>query len=307
MSASIAATGLQKDYAGERALGGVTFVVPEGTLFGIIGADGAGKTTLMQILTTLIRPDGGSASVLGLDIGTREHRERIRTSVGYMPQRFSLYHDLTVLENLRFFADIFGVIGPERGERIARLLAFARLEPFTARRAAHLSGGMKQKLSLCCALIHRPALLFLDEPTVGVDPASRREFWAILRELVGEGHTILIATPYMDESEYCGRLAFIHRGAVVGEGTPREFIDRYPLDLHEIRGDFEPQAVTVEYPLPLPCIHCYHAGGEMRAACAKGTPAAELLAGVRRIVPRAAALAPVTPRMEDVFIHLLAG
>jgi ABC-2 type transport system ATP-binding protein len=226
MEYCVQAVDLAKNYAGEHALRGATLNVPKGSLFGLIGADGAGKTTFLRILATLLDADNGTARVLSHDVKTG--MAAIRGAIGYMPQRFSLYEDLTVEENMAFFADIFCVPAEDRGGRMDRLLRFSRLSPFKARRAGALSGGMKQKLALSCALIHTPELLVLDEPTTGVDPLSRREFWSILRELKAQGVSILVSTPYLDEAEYCGRVALFHRGRVLASGAPKELMESGP-------------------------------------------------------------------------------
>lgn len=225
-SYAVIATEITKNFAGERALHGATLSIPKGSLFGIIGADGAGKTTFLRILATLLDADGGTARVLSHDVKTG--MAAIRGAIGYMPQRFSLYEDLTVVENMAFFADIFCVPPDERGGRMDRLLRFSRLSPFKTRRAGALSGGMKQKLALSCALIHTPELLVLDEPTTGVDPLSRREFWSILRELKAQGVSILVSTPYLDEAEYCDQAALFHRGRVMVSGALKELMESGP-------------------------------------------------------------------------------
>src|SRR4051812_36299229 len=201
MDPAVSIRGLSKDHAGERALRGLSLDVPDPSLFGIIGADGAGKSTLMNILATLADPDSGTARILGRDLA--EEFPSIRSDIGYMPQRFSLYQDLSVLENLDFFADIFGIAGQAKRDRMRELLAFAGLAEFTGRRAGQLSGGMKQKLALACTLVHRPRLLLLDEPTVGVDPVARRDFWTMLKALRRDGVTLMVSTPYMDEAALC--------------------------------------------------------------------------------------------------------
>lgn len=223
---------LSKDYAGEEALKAVSFSVKQGSIYGIIGADGAGKTTLMRILTTLIHADSGKASLMGFSI--INDFQKIRSSIGYMPQRFSLYQDLTVKENILFFADVFGISRSERKESMKRLLAFSRLDKFQSRRAAHLSGGMKQKLALCCALIHKPQILLLDEPTTGVDPVSRKEFSEILSELKDQGITILVSTPYMDEADMCDELMIIHKGSILRDGSPENLLQSLPYTVYQI-------------------------------------------------------------------------
>jgi ABC-2 type transport system ATP-binding protein len=217
-TAEIEIIGLHKSYNDTRAVDDLSLAVNHGEMVGLIGPDGAGKTTTMRILCGLLKPDKGRCLVGGADV-TRE-TYKVRSIIGYMPQRFSLYPDLTVFENLRFFADLFSVPKSERGKRIDRLLVFSKLGPFSKRKAMHLSGGMKQKLALSCTLVHTPKILLLDEPTTGVDPVSRREFWQILKELLAEGVTILVTTPYMDEAEQCDRVALIHQGKKLAEDVP---------------------------------------------------------------------------------------
>lgn len=215
------------------AVDDVSFSVEKGELFGLIGADGAGKSTIFRMLTTLLLPDSGVASVDGLDIvsGFKEIRKR----VGYMPGKFSLYQDLTVEENLNFFATIFGTTIKENYDLIKDI--YVQIEPFKTRRAGKLSGGMKQKLALCCALIHRPTILFLDEPTTGVDTVSRKEFWVMLKRLKSEGITILVSTPYMDEATLCERIALIQNGKILSIDTPDKIIDAYPDRLFAIKAE----------------------------------------------------------------------
>ena len=214
---SVSATNLVKSFNGEPALEGVSFEVGRGELFGFIGPDGAGKTTLFRLLVSLLTPDEGTATVLGYDI-VRDYRE-IRRRVGYMPGRFSLYGDLSVEENLRFFASVFGTTIEEQYDVIAPV--YSQIEPFAGRRAADLSGGMKQKLALSCAMVHRPDILFLDEPTTGVDAVSRREFWDVLDELKIGGLPIVVSTPYMDEAGRCDRIALIQKGRILTTDTPQ--------------------------------------------------------------------------------------
>jgi ABC-type multidrug transport system ATPase subunit len=222
---------LHKSYGKTNALEGISFEVSEGEIFGIIGPDGAGKTTLFRILTTLILANQGSATVNGFDV-VKDYRE-IRKCVGYMPGRFSLYQDLTVEENLEFFATVFNTTVEENYELIKDI--YQQIEPFKKRRAGKLSGGMKQKLALSCALIHKPTVLFLDEPTTGVDPVSRKEFWGMLKKLKAQGITILVSTPYMDEASLCDRIALIQKGKFLSIDTPRNIVNQYKNQLWAVR------------------------------------------------------------------------
>ena len=222
---------LSKSYGKTKALDNVSFNVERGELFGLIGPDGAGKTTLFRLLTTLLTPEEGSATVDGRDI-VKDYLN-IRSAVGYMPGRFSLYPDLTVEENLEFFAALFGVTVKESYDLIAPI--YRQIEPFRKRRAGKLSGGMKQKLALSCALIHRPNVLFLDEPTTGVDAVSRREFWDMLSQLKTQGITILVSTPYMDEASRCDRIALCNEGHILGVNTPQNFVHDFNEMLYGIR------------------------------------------------------------------------
>ncbi|HRG37784.1 MAG TPA: ABC transporter ATP-binding protein [Bacteroidia bacterium] len=209
----------------------VSFSVEKGELFGLIGPDGAGKTSIFRILTTLLLPDSGTATVNGHDI-IKDYKI-IRNKVGYMPGKFSLYQDLTVEENLDFFATVFNTSIGENYEMIKDI--YVQIEPFKSRRAGKLSGGMKQKLALCCALIHKPSVLFLDEPTTGVDVVSRREFWEMLKNLKEQGITILVSTPYMDEANLCDRIALIQDGKILSIDTPDTIVKQYPEQLYAIK------------------------------------------------------------------------
>ena len=216
-----------------QALQGISFEVEPGELFGLIGPDGAGKTTLFRILTTLIVPDSGSATVLGYDV-VKDYKE-IRKRVGYMPGRFSLYQDLSVEENLEFFATVFNTTVEANYNLIKDI--YIQIEPFKKRKAGKLSGGMKQKLALCCALIHKPEILFLDEPTTGVDAVSRKEFWDMLQGLKAQGITMLVSTPYMDEASLCDRVALIQKGEIMEVDTPQQVIKNYKKPLWAVRSD----------------------------------------------------------------------
>ncbi|MGB5461310.1 MAG: ABC transporter ATP-binding protein [Eudoraea sp.] len=230
---SIVVSNISKSYKGVKALSNISFEVKEGELFGLIGPDGAGKTTLFRVLTTLLFADEGQASVAGFDI-VKDYKI-IRESVGYMPGRFSLYQDLTVEENLNFFATIFGTTIDENYDLIKDI--YVQIEPFKNRRAGKLSGGMKQKLALSCALIHKPKVLFLDEPTTGVDPVSRKEFWEMIKRLQLKGITILVSTPYMDEAALCDRIGLIQDGVILQIDSPEAIIKQYPKSIYNVRAD----------------------------------------------------------------------
>ncbi|TYA58983.1 ABC transporter ATP-binding protein [Formosa maritima] len=226
----ISVSNISKSYKDLKALQNISFEVKPNELFGLIGPDGAGKTTLFRILTTLLIANEGEATVAGLDV-LKDFKE-IRKYVGYMPGRFSLYQDLTVEENLNFFATIFGTSIEENYELIKDI--YVQIEPFKDRRAGKLSGGMKQKLALSCALIHKPKVLFLDEPTTGVDPVSRKEFWEMLKRLQQKGITILVSTPYMDEAALCDRIALIQDGEILQIDTPENIVKQYPKTIYDV-------------------------------------------------------------------------
>ena len=215
------------------AVDNVSFEVEEGELFGLIGPDGAGKTSIFRILTTLLLSDEGSAKVLGYDV-VKDWKE-IRNIIGYMPGRFSLYQDLSVEENLEFFATIFNTTIEENYDLVEDI--YKQLEPFKTRRAGKLSGGMKQKLALSCALIHKPKILFLDEPTTGVDPVSRKDFWEMLTRLKKQGITILVSTPYMDEAKLCDRIALIQNGKILQINNPQNIIDLFDKKLYAVKSE----------------------------------------------------------------------
>lgn len=223
MTVSVNVRNLSKNYGDVKALKEISFSVGKGELFGFIGPDGAGKTTLFRVLATLLLADSGSAVVEGFDI-VKEYR-KIRQIIGYMPGKFSLYQDLTVEENLHFFATIFGTTIEENYDLVKEI--YSQIEPFKNRKAGQLSGGMKQKLALSCALIHKPEVLFLDEPTTGVDAVSRQEFWEMLKRLKDQGITILVSTPYMDEASLCDRVALIQDGSIMQISTPEEVAFRW--------------------------------------------------------------------------------
>lgn len=289
---------ISKSYGEIKALDNVSFEVQKGELFGLIGPDGAGKTTLFRLLTTLINPDAGSAAVDGLDM-IKDYRE-IRTRVGYMPGRFSLYPDLSVEENLQFFAAIFGVTVQQSYHLIEPI--YKQIEPFKTRRAGKLSGGMKQKLALSCALIHCPSVLFLDEPTTGVDAVSRSEFWDMLSDLKKQGITILVSTPYMDEASRCDRIALMNEGVILGIDTPENMVKAFDSPLYGVKAKnmFALLEVVRKQPGVLNC----YPFGEMHHLVADASFNAEemkkALANVEGFC-----IEPVVPTIEDMFIKLM--
>jgi ABC-2 type transport system ATP-binding protein len=242
----ITANNIGKKYGKVEALKNISFEVNPGDIFGIIGPDGAGKTTLFRILTTLLLADSGTAAVEGLDV-VKEFR-RIRNRIGYMPGKFSLYQDLSVEENLNFYASIFNTTIEENYHMVKEI--YQQLEPFKNRRAGALSGGMKQKLALCCALIHKPVVLFLDEPTTGVDPVSRKEFWEMLKRIKNEGITILVSTSYMDEASLCDHIALMQKGSFLTVDTPQNIVNQYSETLWAVSSENMSKLLTDLRKLP---------------------------------------------------------
>lgn len=289
---------ISKSYGKIKALNDVSFEVKKGELFGLIGPDGAGKTTLFRLLTTLINPDAGSATVDGLDM-IKDYR-KIRTRVGYMPGRFSLYPDLSVEENLQFFAAIFGVTVEQSYHLIEPI--YKQIEPFKTRRAGKLSGGMKQKMALSCALIHCPSVLFLDEPTTGVDAVSRSEFWDMLSNLKKQGITILVSTPYMDEASRCDRIALMNEGQILGIDTPENMVKAFDLPLYGVKAKnmFALLEVVRKQPGVLNC----YPFGEMHHLVADASFNAEEMKKTLANVD-GFCIEPVVPTIEDMFIKLM--
>ena len=289
--------GLTKRYGTLTALDGMSFRVGRGELFGLIGPDGAGKTTLFRLLTTLLDPDEGRATVDSFDI--RNDYLEIRRRVGYMPGRFSLYSDLSVEENLSFFAALFGVSIRNNYELIAPI--YKQLEPFRARRAGKLSGGMKQKLALCCALIHRPSVLFLDEPTTGVDAVSRSEFWEMLDQLKNRGISILVSTPYMDEATRCDRVALCNEGRLLGVDTPQRIVSRFDAPLYALAGQ-DMYALLLEARRAEAVRECYSFGETHHLVVSEGFDPQRFVEGLERKGFRGVSVRAVEPCIEDVFI-----
>lgn len=299
MKAAVDVAGLTKCYGRTVALDDISLKVERGELFGIIGPDGAGKSSLYRILATLSEPDKGSVSVLGLD-PVRDIR-RIRARIGYMPERFSLYPDLTVSENLRFFASLFGVTVDSGYSLIAPV--FSQLARFPNRPAGRLSGGMKQKLALSCALIHRPELLLLDEPTTGVDAVSRQEFWDMLTSLQGSGITILVSTSYMDEATRCGRIAMIDSGHILDTGEPQSLVAGISECFYQASASDMFALLSALRGLP-DIIDCYTFGASLHLRVLAGF---DPDAACRRLAGQGignAVITPVQANIEDLFIKL---
>lgn len=282
-----------------EALRGVSLSVERGELFGVIGPDGAGKTTLFRLLATLTTADSGRALVEGLDT-EREYR-RIRPRVGYMPGRFSLYPDLTVEENLQLFATVFHATVEENYALVKEI--YEPLYPFRRRRAAALSGGMKQKLALCCALIHEPSVLFLDEPTTGVDPVSREDLWGILCRLKQRGITIMVSTPYMDEAKLCDRVALMQEGRFLDVATPREIVARHGRTTWAVRSD-KMSKLLVDLRAN-PAVECCFAFGDAHHATpSAGASMARLRAEMEAAGHREVDIREIEPGIEDCFIRV---
>ena len=290
---------LTKRYGKLTALDSVTLSIAEGSLFGLIGPDGAGKSTLYQILTTLLTPDEGSVTVAGLDV-VKDFRQ-LRTEIGYMPEKFSLYPDLTVRENLHFFASLFGVRVEDNFDLIAPI--FAQLEKFPNRRAGALSGGMKQKLALACALIHRPKVLLLDEPTTGVYAVSRSEFWNMLTTLKEQGITILVSTSYMDEAERCGQIALMNKGRILDMNTPARLIEGMDKNLYNASAaDMYPLLKALR---ALPDVEdCYTFGATLHVVARDNFNPDAAVAKLRRDGLADARIYPARGNIEDLFIKL---
>lgn len=294
---------LTRRFGDEVAVDGLTLEVATGELFGLVGPDGAGKTTTLRMLAGVLRPSSGDATVCGVSVA--DDPEAAKPHLAYMAQRFGLYEDLTVAENLAFYADLFEVPKRERPERLERLYRFSRLDEFRARRAGDLSGGMKQKLALSCALIHQPRVLLLDEPTFGVDPISRRELWLILDEMVKAGTTVVVTTSYMDEAERCHRVGLLHEGRLLAVDTPAALRRTLPGTLVQVHAD-DPRAARERL----------RADERVAGAALFGDAVHVLLRERQTWDPVADALAAagvsvreahdVEPSLEDVFIHRVA-
>lgn len=292
---------ITKKYGDFTAVDDVSFEVQQGELFGLIGPDGAGKTSIFRILTTLLLADGGTASVADHDV-VKDFQD-IRNKVGYMPGKFSLYQDLTVAENLNFFATIFGTTIAENYELIKDI--YDQIKPFSDRRAGKLSGGMKQKLALCCALIHKPEVLFLDEPTTGVDVVSRSEFWEMLRKLKEQHITIVVSTPYMDEAKLCDRIALMQNGKIMSVDTPRQIIDRFPKPLFAAKAK-DIYRLLKDLRTDKEIESCDAFGEFIHLTLVSGAANEnELKAIVQKYQPEDLEIKKIEPTIEDSFIRLM--
>ncbi len=299
----ISAENLSRRFKNVTAVHGLNLTVRRGEIFGLVGPDGSGKTTTIRMLCAIMDPSEGSAQVAGFD--TVSESEQIKRRIGYMAQRFNLYGDLSVVENLDFFADVFQVRGRERRERKERLLRFARLTEFRKRRAAHLSGGMQKKLALACTLVHQPEIIFLDEPTTGVDPVSRREFWDILTELHLQGITIFVSTPYMDEAERCSRVGLMYQGRIVVCDVPDrikmlvagELLELRPSDLRHAEEVIAGLEGVLEIQTYGDLLHVFVDDASVRQDTLRGA----LTAADIGIV----SLRQTRPRMEEAFVSLV--
>ncbi len=298
---AVAVRGLERRFGDVIALAGLDFEVMRGEMYGVVGPDGAGKTTLLRLLAGVLRPSAGDALVAGWSIA--KDPEAVKHHVAYMAQRFGLYEDLTIRENIEFYADLYHVPRAERPARMERLFAFSQLGPFQDRLVGQLSGGMKQKASLSCALIHHPEILLLDEPTFGVDPISRRDLWLILHEMVADGVTVIVTTSYIDEAERCDRVALLHHGRALAMGPPAELLRTFPGRLFAVgRAD---RGVRDRMRTLPGVLQAYLFGDAVHVRFAPGAgPDDDALA---RAGVRPDEMTAVTPALEDLFLALTEG
>lgn len=300
MTTLIQATSLQKFFGITHAVDNVSFAIAGGEIYGLVGSDGAGKTTALRLLIGALKADGGSATLCGFDIAREP--EKVRSQVGYLSQRFSLYEDLTVFENIRFFAEVRGLPSSEWKPRCLELLAFVGLSEFSGRRAGALSGGMKQKLGLASALVTRPRVLLLDEPTTGVDPATRQDFWQlIIRVVQKEGMAVMLTTPYMDEASRCHRLGFMRRGSLIAEGTPSALCATLTGKILEVTCR-EPLRLRAAL-LTIPGIEDARAFGDRLHIRTKDSANKAVVQSIEDL-PGHPSVRPISPSLEDVFLSL---
>ncbi len=301
-SASVELRSLTRSFAENVAVDALSLTVEPGELFGIVGPDGAGKTTTLRMLAGVLRPTSGTAIVAGTDVA--DDPEKVKPHIAYMAQKFGLYEDLTVRENLDFYADLYGVPRPERPARLERLYAFSRLGDFTERLAGNLSGGMKQKLSLSCCLIHRPSVLLLDEPTFGVDPISRRELWLILHQMVHRGITVIVSTAYLDEAERCDRVVMMHEGRTIALDEPTALQATLEGSLLSLRSD-RPRAAR-DLLRQSPGIESATLFGDaVHAVLPAGSDEAAITRMLSASGITVSDVESVEPSLEDIFIHLV--
>jgi ABC-2 type transport system ATP-binding protein len=300
---AVSLVGLTREFGTEKAVDALTFDVARGELFGLVGPDGAGKTTTLRMLAGVLPPSDGQGIVCGVDVS--KDPEGAKPHIAYMSQQFGLYQDLTVRENIQFYASLYQVSRHEMSARLERLYAFSNLGPFQDRLAGNLSGGMKQKLALCCALIHQPEVLLLDEPTFGVDPISRRDLWLILHEMVEEGVTVLVSTSYLDEAERCDRVVLLHGGKILAEDTPRALLRLLPGEVVSVRGP-EPRRVRDRLREVPGVMSTALFGNSVHAVLEDGAAAREELKWIlEREGFEETEITPVEASLEDVFLNLV--
>lgn len=300
--ATVVVQDLTRRFGALTAVDGLTLTVAPGELFGLVAPDGAGKTTTLRMLAGILRPSGGDARVAGFSIARQP--DRIRPHIAYMAQRFGLYEELTVAENLQFYADLYRVPAAERATRLERLYAFSNLGPFRDRLAGQLSGGMKQKAALSCALVHRPRILLLDEPTFGVDPISRRDLWRILHEMIADGVTIVVSTSYMDEAERCDRVALLHEGRLLAMDRPPAIRALLAGDVVAVRAA-EPRRARALLRAHPSVRRATLFGESVHAVVAVGTDAVVLRSALESAGIAVRDARRVAPSLEDVFIHMV--
>ncbi|MEO8024831.1 MAG: ABC transporter ATP-binding protein [Bryobacteraceae bacterium] len=291
--------GVTRKFGALTAVDHLDLVIPRGEIFGLVGPDGAGKTTTLRMLCGLMDPTEGQIMVAGEDVA--KNVDAVRDQIGYMAQRFGLYSDLTVEENMAFYGDLFGVVGKPREDLMAQLLRMTRMEPFRKRPAGKLSGGMKQKLALMCTLLHHPQILFLDEPTNGVDPVSRRDFWAILYQLVKDGLTVFVTTAYLDEAERCNRVGLMHRGKLIECDAPQRLRRSLKEPFFTVSGD-QLHAVRDALRARPDVLSAEPSGPRLHLFLTTTAPPIEVIRGA---MPFPAVFEPATPSLEDVFIALV--
>ncbi len=299
---AIEVNGISKSYGTVKALDHVSLEVQRGEIFGLIGPDGAGKTSLFKILVTLLNADEGNAKVDGLEVAA-DYR-KVRSRVGYMPGKFSLYPDLTIEENMEFFATLFGVTVEQNYDLVAPI--YKQIEPFKKRRAGRLSGGMKQKLALSCALIHKPSVLFLDEPTTGVDAVSRSEFWDMLHNLREQGLSILVSTPYMDEASRCDRIALCNTGRILDIDSPQHMVEKFDGKLYAIKAR-DMYGLLKDLRDNSSIANCYTAGEYHHLLASADFDAQAIEHHLAELGHEDLEIKPIAPDIEDVFIKLLSN